>query len=112
MLFFSQCSICEIACTFYRTHGMEESQYEPIKLPAPEEGEIVINKHDVAITMHKNLEGTWEMQKEYTANEEVVMKPGKWIIITNENGAIKHYRYYFIYCFFSTIKRCIANDIE
>ncbi|GAB1863144.1 hypothetical protein CAJAP_04223 [Camponotus japonicus] len=86
------CSSCQIACTFYRTHGIDEGQYEPVKLPAPEKDEIIrMNKHDMAITMHKNLEGIWEMQQHYTENEKVEMSPGKWIIITNENGAIKHY---------------------
>ncbi|XP_011263633.1 uncharacterized protein LOC105255820 [Camponotus floridanus] len=87
-----QCSSCEIACTFYRTHGIDEGQYEPIKLPAPEKDEIIrMNKHDMAITMYKNLEGIWKMQQHYTENKKVEMSPGKWIIITNENGAIKHY---------------------
>ncbi|EFN63293.1 hypothetical protein EAG_03139 [Camponotus floridanus] len=87
-----KCSSCEIACTFYRTHGIDEGQYEPIKLPAPEKDEIIrMNKHDMAITMYKNLEGIWKMQQHYTENKKVEMSPGKWIIITNENGAIKHY---------------------
>ncbi|KAM0727345.1 hypothetical protein ACS0PU_006677 [Formica fusca] len=87
-----QCSSCEIACTFYRTYGIEENQYDPTKLPAPEEDEIIrMNKHDMAITMRKNLLGIWEMDKHYTANQKIEMKPGDWIIITNENGAIKHY---------------------
>lgn len=63
----------------------------------------------MAITMHKNLEGIWEMQQHYTENEKVEMSPGKWIIITNENGAIKHYRYFIV---FFAIKRFIANDIK
>ncbi|XP_050462037.1 uncharacterized protein LOC126857013 [Cataglyphis hispanica] len=89
---FLNCSSCEIACTFYRTYGVEENQYDPTKLPAPEKDEIIrMNKHDMAITMRKNLLGTWEMDKHYTANQKVIMKPGDWIIITNENGAIKHY---------------------
>lgn len=95
--FFFQYSSCEIACTFYRTYGVEENQYDPTKLPAPEKDEIIrMNKHDMAITMRKNLLGIWEMDKHYTANQKVVMKPGDWIIITNENGAIKHYRYNII----------------
>ncbi|XP_029675830.1 uncharacterized protein LOC115243188 [Formica exsecta] len=89
---FFNCSSCEIACTFYRTYGIEENQYDPTKLPAPEEDEIIrMNKHDMAITLRKNLLGIWEMDKHYTANQKIEMKPGNWIIITNENGAIKHY---------------------
>lgn len=109
-----QCASCEIACTFYRTHGIEENQYEPIKLPAPENDKIIrMNKHDMAVTMRKNLEGIWEMQKQYTENEEIEMNPGKWIIVTNENGAIRHYRYYFISLFFFHRKKKFrVNDIK
>ncbi|CAL1673179.1 unnamed protein product [Lasius platythorax] len=82
---------CEIACTFYRTHGIEEDKYEPTKLPAPEEDEIIrINKHDIAVKLRKNLLGIWEMEEHYS-NQKTVMNTGNWIIITNENGSIKQY---------------------
>ncbi|XP_029165253.1 uncharacterized protein LOC114936271 [Nylanderia fulva] len=81
-----------VVCKFFLTRETEEEKYELIKLPAPEEDNIIrMNKNDVAIKLNKNQQGTWIINNLFTTNHELEMRPGDWIIITNDKGTIKQY---------------------
>lgn len=71
---------------------MEMETYDASKLPAPEEGEIHMNKYDVAVVMEKDERGTWIENGYYSVKQRPTLAPLEWIIVVDEKGAIRHYR--------------------
>lgn len=91
----------DTVCKFYVTRGVEEDKYKPSKLPAPgRQRAIRMKSNDVALIMYRNSESKWSEHTYLSGNDvsRLEMPAGAWIVIANEDGTLRQYRYYFLYC--------------